>query len=131
MNNINISAIDVYFRSLRSLQTPPCCAVDRLISWCVSVAWKPALTGMLSALKCRRGRISADIGGGRWTPPCCAVGRIIKRRVRVTGVTESRRRVAVSHGSAKPTFCRYRQGKTNASILRRRLFHQPTCTLRR
>ena len=134
INNINISAIDDYFRSSRFLRAHH--AVPSAISSAMVYASRamPVLTNVLSALTSRRSRISANIGRGRWTPPCCAVGRIIKRRVRVTGVAESCSRVAGSHEPAKPAkpaFCQFWQKKTDVAMLCRRSFDCPTCTCHR
>ena len=47
---------------------------------------------------------------------CGAVGHFISRRVGAAGEAGSYRRVAVSHGTASSTFCRYQQGKTDAAM---------------
>ena len=62
---------------------------------------------------------------------CCAVGHIISRRIGAAGGAAFYRRVAIPHGTASSTFCRYQQGKTDAAMMHRRLFHKPMCTPRR
>ena len=106
INNIKISAINVYFRPSHSLRAHH--VVPSVISstkvYVIRV--KPVLTGLLSALASQWSRFSANIG--RWAPSYCAVGWMINRHVLCVTYgfdshrIDSRRRVV---GSLEP-WCR-------------------------
>ena len=122
------TSTEVYFRSSRS-KVEHHVVPSAISSGTVYASRaKQVLTGLLSALASRRGRISVDIVRGRWAPPCCAVDPFNSRRVHIAGEAGESQRVSVAgpHGPAKTEFLSISAGED--AVLCRRPFHQPTCT---